>query len=439
MSKLKKDSPKEQILNSALTGVEFEFYSKLSLKDTQESLKKLLNREIQLEDKAHSDFQPSDKVFKMEPDMSGGKGLIELVTGAMPYRNARMVIIRMLKWIQENGYTNERSSIHLNLSFDKQFLEDPNMISKMNVLKFILEFNEDQVYKIFPNRKDSVYAKTIKWVVPRDEAYSYDENNTSQHNFIFPNTKYYGINFDKKVKNYLEFRYLGGKDYENKLDDILYLLERFIIQLWNSCQDSNFTILNKLELKRILNNTKSIVDGYRDYKSIPKNWKDITIMVDLQEHEQIIKIHWDRIKERVMDLFSEGGLKSGIVNYDSDTGKIQVKDGKFSAAYLIQDVELIDCEINGNITNCDMYGSKIKDGIVTRSNLYLSTEVRDCKVESSYVHGSCNIYNSYVYGRDGVFKGKMVGGIFREGNIGDSARFEETEVVVSKKIQNSSR
>ena len=118
MQKLNRDSSRQSVLNASQIGVEFEFYSNLELKETQESLSKLLNRKIRLEDKAHSDFQPSAEVFKMEPDMSGGAGLIELVTGALPYRNARIVIIKMLNWIKENGYTSDRASIHLNMSFN---------------------------------------------------------------------------------------------------------------------------------------------------------------------------------------------------------------------------------------------------------------------------------------------------------------------------------
>ena len=128
MKKLNKNSDRNSILNAALVGVEFEFYSNIGLEETQKSLSKLLGRPIRLEDKAHSDFQPSADEFKLEPDMSGGKGLVELVTGPVPYRNARIMISNVLNWINENGYTNDRASIHINLSFDKKYLEDPAMI-----------------------------------------------------------------------------------------------------------------------------------------------------------------------------------------------------------------------------------------------------------------------------------------------------------------------
>ena len=435
MNKLHKNSNRAEILNASLCGVEFEFYSKLGLKETTKQLEDLLGRSIKIEDKAHSDFEPTDKEFKIEPDMSGGKGLMELVTGAMPYRNARILMIKVLGWIRKNGYTTERSGIHLNISFDKDFLEEKNMISRMNTLKFILDFNEKQVYKLFPDRETSVYAKSIKWVMPKVDAFHFNSANTSVHNYDFPNTKYYGINFEKKLKNYLEFRYLGGKDYENKQESIFYLWEMFIYQMWKSCNNPDFTEENKLELRRILHKNEPVADSLRDFRNVNKNWSKIEILVDLKDHGETIDMYWDRMKHKVMNLITQGGMTEGIVNYDSDIGHIQIKVGKFPVCFCLEGYDFIDCDIRGNIEKSNLFGCKVEGSMLLRCDLYQNTEVKESKIESCYVHGSCNLTNSYVFGRDGVFKGKMTGGIFREGMMSDNARFEDVEIVVSKKIK----
>ena len=435
MQKLNIDSSRESILNAALMGVEFEFYSNIDLEATKKSLEQLLDRKIRLEDKAHSDFQPSAEEFKIEPDMSGGKGLMELVTGPIPYRNARIMVNKVLDWISKNGYTNDRASIHINLSFDKKFLEDKDLISKMNVLKFILEFDEKQIYKFFPNREDSAYAKSVKWVMPKWEAFHFDANQIASNNFKFADTKYYGINFSKKEKNYLEFRYLGGADYEKKTDNILYLTESFLLQMWNSCNDPRFTGENKIELQRILNKNKPVMDMLKDYSKVSENWPNIQILVDLQDNPTIIRVQWERFKNRVMDLIVNGSMTAGVINYDSDYGAVQVKDGKFPTVYLLENFEFIDCELAGNLTNSSFYGCEITGSAIMWGSLYKGTKVKDSKVESSYTHGSCELTNCYVAGRDTMFKGKMIGGIFREGFMTNNARFEDTEIVVSKKIK----
>tara|TARA_B110000971_G_scaffold64714_2_gene66233 strand:- start:3571 stop:4881 length:1311 start_codon:yes stop_codon:yes gene_type:complete len=435
MQKLTIDSTRESILNAALMGVEFEFYSDLDLEVTRKSLAKLLDRKIRLEDKAHSDFVPSATEFKIEPDMSGGKGLCELVTGPIPYRNARIMVIKVLNWISENGYTSDRASIHINLSFDKKYLQDKDTVLKMNVLKFILEFDEKQVYKFFPSRKDSTYAKSVKWVMPKWEAFHFDANQIASNNFKFADTKYYGINFSKKEKNYLEFRYLGGEEYEKRSEDILYLTENFLMQMWSSCNDSRFSPENKIELQRILNKNQPISDLLKDHQTVSKNWPDIHILTDLQDDPIIVKVHWERFKNRVMDLIVNGSMTAGIINYDSDYGAVQVKDGKFPTIYQLDNFEFIDCEIAGNVTNSSFYGCDIMGSTIQWGSLYKGTKAKESKIESSYTHGSCDLTNCYVSGRDTMFKGKMIGGIFREGFMTDKARFEDTEIVVSKKIK----
>ena len=96
-------------------GLEFEFFANEGLDEVKRSLSNALNKRIQIEETAHSDFTPSSETFKLEPDNSGGTGMIELVTGPMPFVESKLIIAKTLKWIRENGSTSERCSIHINV------------------------------------------------------------------------------------------------------------------------------------------------------------------------------------------------------------------------------------------------------------------------------------------------------------------------------------
>jgi hypothetical protein len=423
----------KDILLHSFCGIEFEFYSNHSVEKTAEMVGEYLGRKIQVEEKAHSDFQPSDKVFKLEPDMSGGAGLIEMVTGALPYPDARLIIIKMLHWISENGHTTDRAGIHLNVSFDKKIVGS-NFITHMNTLKFILDFKEEQVYKHFPERRDLVYAKSIKYVLPKNELFNFDENHISKMQFKYPDTKYYGVNFLKQEKGYLEFRYLGGKDYEKKTSTILHLLDSFLIQLWNTCKNPDLTELNRLELRRIMSNMKKIYDLYKDHRNF-KNFQKIDFTLDLQNHGETIDMFWSNIKTQVVKLISEGGMTEGHINYDTDRSRVQVKDGVFLGAHGLEGYEFVDCKFRGEAILSDFYRCQINGSDIQRSNLYQSTQVDGSKVQSCYTHNSCTLNNCYVFGTDSVFKGTMSGGIFREGKYSEKfAKFDKTEVINSKKI-----
>lgn len=422
------------ILKNALVGVEFEFYSNLDINETAKQLKTLLGKKIRVESKAHSDFEVTKDEFKIEPDMSGGAKLMELVTGALPYFEARLMIINVCHWIQQNGYTNDRSSIHLNLSFDKDKIGDRYRIAKMNVLKFILDFKEDQVFKIFPKRKDSAYAKSIKFVLPREDTYFFDGNYINEKNFIYPDSKYYGINFDKRHKNYLEFRYLGGENWERRTTDILYMLDQFLVQLWKSTENTQFTQLNSLELKKILATNQRIINARLNWKAIEKEWKNVEFTVDLIKAPQIINLHWARIKDRVIRLFTHGELVKGHINYDTDTGRVQVKGGKLKYCVDLSGYDFLECDLQGEFSHCDIFKCDVNGSDISDCNFYDFTQIVSSKVKSSYVNRSCQLRDCYVYGK-GVMKGQMKGGIFREGQYDKkTATFDGTEIVLSEEI-----
>ena len=427
---------KDILLNSQ-AGVEFEFYSNHSVEETAKMLEKHLGRKMQVEDKAHSDFVPTDKIFKLEPDMSGGAGLIEMVTGPMPYTDVRLLLIRMLGWIDENGYTNDRCGLHLNISFKKEAY-GKYFITRMNTLKFVLEFKEDQVYKFFPQREDLVYAKSIKYILPKNGLYYFDEASVNSNQFIFPDTKYYGVNFLKQEKGYLEFRYLGGKDYQKRVNDILHMLDLFTLQLYNVCADSSLTELNRLELRRIMRKMQPILDLYKDHRNF-KHFQDIDfsldLMIDDRNNGETIDMYWTQIRDHVIKLISMGGMTKGKINYDTDRSRVQVKDGVFKGAHNLEHYEFVDCNFAGEIKHSDLYRCNLNNSDLENCNLYQSTAIKGSKVKSCYTHQSCHLDDCYVFGTDSMFNGSMKNGIFREGTYSASkAKFDGTEIVQSTKI-----
>jgi hypothetical protein len=308
----------------------------------------------------------------------------------------------------------------------------------MNTLKFILDFKEDRVYKFFPKREDLVYAKSVKYIIPKNGLYYFNENTVDKNQFIYPNTKYYGINFLKQEKGYLEFRYLGGKDYQKRSADTLYLLDFFILQLHNTCKDGSLTELNRLELRRIMRKIQPVIDLYKDHRNF-KHFSDIDFSLDLMLDDnndgESIDMYWDKIKDRVVDLIYRGGLTKGKINYDTDRSRIQVKDGILKGAHDLEGYDFVDCDITGEIKHSNLYRCNINNADLEFCNIYQSCAIKGSKVKSSYTHSSCHLEDCYVFGTDTMFNGTMKDGIFREGKYNaKNAKFDGTEIVQSTKI-----
>jgi hypothetical protein len=424
----------QDVLQKSTIGFEFEFYSNHSIEDTKRLLEILLSKKIVVEDKAHSDFIPTANEFKIEPDFSGGQELLELVTGPLEYGEARLVCINFLIWLQTNGSTSEKSAIHVNVGFDKSL---GAFISKIDTLKYILDFNEDYVFSKWPNRRNSIYARTIKNIIPYEKFYSTDNTGPiDPKNYIVPSEKYYGINFSKLIQNYLEYRYLGGEGYENKIQDILDMSDYFILSLYHSVMNPNYSDKNKTELTKIIEDHKYIIDSYKSYKDFKKNLPDIKLTVDLSGDPVILNTYFGSIRDKLFSIFSKTDLRKCSFNFDTTLSNYQIKDAEFQA-WEIEEVEFVNCKLNNSlIHNCNFYNSEINNSEVHDSNLFLGSIGDKSKFKNSYFNKTTKASNCYIFGKQGVFNGSMDYGIFREGKISQEAKISKnTEVVEYEEIK----
>ena len=415
-------------------GIEFEFFANEGMDEVKRSLSQALNKQIRVEVKAHSEFTPSDEIFKLEPDNSGGSGMIELVTGPMPFVESKLIIAKTLKWIRENGSTNERCSIHINVAFDGKKLGPSTNVSSLDIGKFVLNFNEEAVYEAFPNRRDSVYAKSIKFIVPLSGMTQPSPGRISWKNYMFVSEKYYGVNFSKLPKNYIEFRYLGGADYEKKYNTILNMTEHFVLSLYESLVDPVYNENDLKILDSLLEKHKSVIESYKTYSAFKRKYPKIKLMVDLKTYDQIVETFYPKMREKIFELLTKAGLEEGLINYDADTGKMQLKNAELMKCFEISGIDIVDCKIQGNIIGCDIFSTELINSSMMMCNLFGATDATSSKIEDSYVSKNVVVKDSYVFGPRGVFSGDMEGGIFRLGRATEFAKFENTEIIEIEKI-----
>lgn len=423
------------VLEKSIVGYEFEFFSDLNVSDVQKSLSRHLDKKIRIESEAHSDFVPTENTYKLEPDSSGGSGLIELVTGPMPYKEAKIILKKVLQWIKDNGSTNDRSSIHVNLAFDSSLGPGYN-ITNLDIGKFVLDFDEDYIYNLWPGRKESVYAKSIKFAIPNGGMTQDNPHASLWRKYKFVNDKYYGVNFTKIPKNYIEFRYLGGKDYESKFKEILDSMNFFILSLFKVLKNPKYSKNNIKELNSILDKHKEAIDAYKSYEKFKTNYPNLKLTVDLSNNEEIIKTFYSQIRDIIFKLITESKIDKCLINYDSDISRLQVKDAKINMAFLIKGIDIIDSKINeSNIECCNLFNCNVTNSIIQDTNLFGECEIKSSKIHTTYVSRNVSVIDSYIIGQNGIFAGNMKNGIFRSGRATPLAKFDGTEIIEIEKIK----
>jgi len=415
------------ILTKSIIGFEFEFYTERSYY----KLLELLNRElypIKVHGfrKYHSAMEVDDKNFKIEPDLSGGYDMVELITGPMPYVDSKIILLKILTILKDYANTNEKCSLHVNISFD----EDYKNIGNLNQLKILLNIDEDLIYNLFPERKDNFYAMSVKNMIPfKDFDFIGSGSKIIENNIELPDTKYRGININKIRKGRLEFRYIGGKNYHLETKKILELVDYFVILSWN-CIDKPIDKDDKKELLDYLSNNINNFKKFKKVENFIAEFPTIQLEVDKEDAMIIVKTYYGNIYDEIYELIQNiYNLDNCIINYDTLTRKLEVIDADFKAILDIENIKFINCVINsGRFKNCEFIDSEIKNAHIHNCEI-IGGDIFNSKLENCHVDQASVIRDSYFYG--GLLDGTMESGVFRAGKIGEYGELEKAVKVIT--------
>jgi len=423
---------KYQALSSSVLGFEFEFFSEMVRGRIVESLSKMLGKKVVLSDKYHSKIPVSADSFKLEPDYSGGSKMNELITGPMPYGEAIPVLIKVLKWIEANGWTTDRCAFQFSISFDPHDRKLEKM-ERLDRMKFILGIDEGIVYSSFGNRTNNVYAKSLKKIVPVNK-FSILENITTIDPRLFklPGEKYYGANFTKLQDGYVEIRYLGGKDYQKKINPILEVTDYVTLLLHDILSGKKVYEKEDVQkLQEMMRQHTKVVRSFSNPDSFFMNYPDFHVLVDLKGYEENIKTYWSHIREKIFDLIVEGGIQACFFNYDTSIGRFQIKDAKSKNGLILKDVDIFDSVVkNGKLENCNLYGTQVKNSENYDCKLVFGNKLFDSKFQNSIADYGNLLENCYIDCPQQMVDCEVKGGVLRKADLGrNSLISEQTEKV----------
>lgn len=418
---------------SSLLSLEIEFYAEENESSLRMQLSSVTSRKVLRSDILMEPVLPDFSFLKLE-QMSGKK--YRLSSGFIPYSEARMLASKMFDWIKENGKTSWDCGFNYSIMFnDFGIMGTPN-VSRLNILKMILHYPESAVYSMFPDRKNFPRSKSIKNIYPTSKFYIDTPSSLSSNSFNFPLRKYYGIDFTSLDSGSLRFRYLGGTDYQDKFDKCFTAIDLSIDCLRHCIKNPGLTNAEKEELSSILEDNRKIIDSYSSAKAMKENFPDITLMSDLTTNQTIVDTMYPYIRDRIFKLLSESRMKRGYINYDSDQGKIQIKDASIENAYLLEGIDIFDSKVHGNISNCDVFNTMIKDSDIYMSNLFNKSQATNSFFDQSYLNNNSSLIDCDVMGSNTIISGTLDGGRLISGRVVvKQAKISDmTEIISFEKI-----
>ena len=401
-----KDLNQQRLFDNVNIGFEFEFFSPIGRAELAEKLEVLLGKKVISTNEYNSDIAVSYSEFKLEPDFSGGFKMNELITGVMPYNEAIHVMYKVMNFIDENGFTTERTGLHINMSLNEFDLGLRERLQNLNVFKYILGLNEEKIFDMWPSAKSriqKIYKNPVTNIYPKNKflaetsiAYS---KPSSPLEFNYPQSKYFGINFDKLKDGYVEVRYAGGADYQNKRSSATNLVNYIAESLYNTLQSNyQYSIDEQKKVHDVLKKQRDNTLALKSYENFTKNFPNIDLYVDLKDDPRILEANYLKVRDSLFDLITFGQMTKGSINYDTDTERVQLKDSSLKEGFGIKGLDLINCSIEAEITDCMLYGCKVRSSHITECRILTGNDIRYCHLdECMFEKGSVNrIDLSYI-------------------------------------------
>lgn len=446
-------SKKFKIFQETKVGFEIEFFSDLKDRNIAAFLRDSLNRKVVLgrvktsigKDKIgyHTKIKIDEDTFKLEKDFSGGPMMFELVTSPLPYFEAKKVLITALTVIKEIGWVNDNSSIQINISFDNPDCQ----IMYINVMKFCLNFYmlEREIFKDFPLRKNNIYSESITKIMPDISSLTMnpEDLNISTIKVKLPtDSKYFGVNFQHMMReNYLEFRYLGGRDYLKKSNKVIEYLEKFVLFSYDQASNREITQRDEENFDKVVTAHYERMKFFKDLESFKKRFSNIEIMVDLETEDSYVNLRYDLIKTFLYELVMNNGLREGYINFDTTVGKFQLKDAHIKRGIDLREIEFIDCTLEGVFENCSFYSCTINNSLLLECDVFGYSEVTNAKLLDTKSNIISNFKQCFIRNDKerigGIFEKCIIVGseelLLKDSTLDDETLFVDREYGTKKK------
>lgn len=435
------DLNKKKLYDNVKLGFEFEFFSPIPRQELAEKLTMLLNKKVIWTDMYHSDLPVTESQFKLEPDFSGGFKMNELVTGVMSYNEAIHMMYKVMNFIDEHGFTNDRTGFHINISFNEFDLGLNERLQNLNVFKYILALDESRIFEMWPSAKSrvqKVYKTSVSNIYPKNKFinetsldYSSPE---SPLEYVYPHSKYFGLNFEKLSHGYLEVRYAGGTDYQNRRSDATNLINYIAESIYDVLKNNNaYSIEDRKKISDIMKRQKETVMAIKTFEGFKKAYPNIELYADLHDDPRIVGANYLNIRESLFDLIIYGSINKGKVNYDTSNKRVQLKDSIVREGFGLKNLDFINCTIEAEISNCMLYSCKVRSSHLNECQILTLNDIRYCHLEDCLFErdGDNRVDLSYLKcSPNSVIHAKLNECIIRDGIISlDSEVDNKTEII----------
>lgn len=232
---------------------------------------------------------------------------------------------------------------------------------------------------------------------------------------------------NEKEKQRLEYRYIGGQDYHLDTGGVIYFMEKFIINTYNSI-DADFDYKDIDILEKFLEENIFKYKNFSKYDNFIQNYSTISLQIDQNNNYDVVSAYYDKIYPKLFNLIDNTeNLKDCIINYVTQTHILEIVEANFKSLASVKNLDILNSTVTGLFEECLFSNCELLDSQITKCKL-INSDATNTKIFNSHVDSS-TIKNCFFM--EGYLNGDMIGGVFRSGELGPYANLDSTVKIVS--------
>jgi hypothetical protein len=124
-------------------------------------------------------------------------------------------------------------------------------------------------------------------------------------------------------------------------------------------------------------------------------------MVDLYDIDGQENVFWASINDRLKQIFKTLRPNENIkmtLNYDTDAGRLQIKDTTLYGVSGLRDIDLVDCVVSGDISNVSLYFTHTTNTNAEFCEFFNGCDIMKSKLNNCYVADGVDVIDTQIDG-----------------------------------------
>ena len=420
-----------EVFNNVSVGFVMEFYSSREPSMMVSELSRLTAKGVMHTN--NIDQTPTFSTAVLVREYEAKKPRYSLKVAQQNFHSAVPVIKEVLEWVNNKSSCTKDTRMRMSISFDNSRLKTVESISSMDVTRLIMKFDEEFIYKRFPDQRNSPYAVSIKNCARITEGI-YSFNAIKRKNSIIrtPMNSYSGINFKDHSLGTLEFNYVGGLNYAEKQTEIIECLEYYVLKTYQSINEENYTREEYNELMRMTRELIESQESFTDPQKFIESYPNVKVTANLDPRLQTLRTFWPAMRKTLFEMVINNSMTKGEFNYDSDAARCQLRNTTVSGQ-TISNMDLVMCKVSGVVENCVMHECEVNDSRIYRSKIAANNTIKQTYMRNTTVDHNNLMEYCFVENSNETINCTVRSSVLKFAGVGSLARLDESTVIIENK------